>query len=179
MDGSGKVQITGKLGDVMKESVQAAVSFVRTISSLLGIDSDFHKTRDIHIHFPEGAVPKDGPSAGITVATAVASALTGIPVRSDIAMAGEISLRGRVLPIGGLKEKALAAYRYGIKEIIIPYANLKDLEDIPQSISKEIIFHPVEDCSAVLEIALCNLSKQRKKTACAKVEERSTAHEYS
>ncbi len=180
MDGSGKFQITGKIGDVMKESVQAAISFVRTISTSLGIDSDFHKIRDIHIHFPEGAVPKDGPSAGITVATSVASALSGIPVRSDIAMTGEISLRGRVLPIGGLKEKALAAYRYGIKEIIIPYANLKDLEEIPESISKEIIFHPVEHCSQVLEIALCSLSKQKKKTACIKaVGERSISHEYS
>lgn len=180
MDGSGKVQLTGKLGDVMKESAQAAVSFIRTIADTLGIEKDFHKLRDIHIHFPEGAVPKDGPSAGITVATSVASALSGIPVRNDIAMTGEISLRGRVLAIGGLKEKILAAYRYGIKEVIIPQANVKDLDEIPQNILSEIIVHPVEECIQVLDIALCNGSK--KKSAASHInspERRSITHEYS
>lgn len=178
MDGSGKVQITGKLGDVMKESVQAALSFVRTMAKELRIDSEFHKDKDIHIHFPEGAVPKDGPSAGITVATALASALSSAPVRGDVAMTGEISLRGRVLPIGGLREKVLAAYRYGIREIIIPHANLKDLEDIPDSIRSEILFHPVEHCSQVFGIALCNTEK--KEAPAVKIpRERSKSREYS
>lgn len=178
MDGSGKILITGKLGDVMKESVQAAVSFIRTVCSSLNIDPDFHKNKDLHIHFPEGAVPKDGPSAGITVATSVASALSAVPARNNIAMTGEISLRGRVLPIGGLKEKVLAAYRYGIKEIIIPSANIKDLEDIPENICKEILFHPVEHCSQVLEIALCKTAKQNKISS-LHPKERSVTHEYS
>lgn len=180
LSGSGKVQITGKLGDVMKESAEAAISFVRSISHKLDIQADFYKKKDIHIHFPEGAVPKDGPSAGITVATAVASALSQIPVRSDIAMTGEISLRGRVLPIGGLKEKALAAYRMGICDIIIPKGNLKDIEDIPPEVRRSISFHPVEDCNEVLELSLCFKNNNKKsETSVKPYEERSTVHEYS
>ena len=176
MPGTGKIQITGKLGEVMRESAETAVSFVRTISDSLGIDSDFYKNRDIHIHFPEGAVPKDGPSAGITIATTVASALSLTPVRSDVAMTGEISLSGKVLPIGGLKEKVLAAYRYGIKEIIIPKANTKDLEDIPKAIYSDIIFHKVDKCTEVLDIALL---KKEAKVFTKNKKERSSAREYS
>ena len=178
LPGTGKIQITGKLGDVMKESVQAAISFVRSIAHTLEIEPDFYEKKDIHIHFPEGAIPKDGPSAGITVATAVASALSGYPVRSDIAMTGEISLRGRVLPIGGLKEKSLAAYRMGIRNIIIPKENLKDLEEIPEEIRNAISFHSVEHCNEVIKMALC-FKKEKKKTQLALNEERSTIYEYS
>ncbi len=177
MHGTGKVQITGKLGDVMRESAEAALSFVRTISDSLGIDRSFYKERDIHIHFPEGAVPKDGPSAGVTIATALASTLSSTPVRCDIAMTGEISLTGKVLPIGGLKEKALAAYRYGIKNIIIPKGNLKDIEEIPENILSDITFYPVTHASEVLELALTNEEKQKTKVIPA--QERRLMHEYS
>ena len=138
----------------------------------------FYEKKDIHIHFPEGAIPKDGPSAGITVATAVASALSGYPVRSDIAMTGEISLRGRVLPIGGLKEKSLAAYRMGIRNIIIPEGNLKDLEEIPEEIRSAISFHSVEHCNDVINMAIC-FKKEKKKTELTLGEERSRVYEYS
>lgn len=179
LPGTGKVQVTGKLGDVMKESVHAAISFIRSVSDTLELESDFYIKNDIHIHFPEGAVPKDGPSAGITAATAVASALSEVPVRSDIAMTGEISLRGRVLPIGGLKEKSLAAYRMGIQDIIIPKGNLKDLEEIPQNIREEISFHAVEHCSEVLQLALCFNEKKKATAAIAKLKERIHRHEYT
>ena len=179
LPGTGKVQVTGKLGDVMKESVHAAISFIRSVSDTLELESDFYTKNDIHIHFPEGAVPKDGPSAGITAATAVASALSEVPVRSDIAMTGEISLRGRVLPIGGLKEKSLAAYRMGIQDIIIPKGNLKDLEEIPQNIREEISFHAVEHCSEVLQLALCFNEKKKATAAIAKLKERIHRHEYT
>ena len=179
LPGTGKVQVTGKLGDVMKESVHAAISFIRSVSDTLELESDFYTKNDIHIHFPEGAVPKDGPSAGITAATAVASALSEVPVRSDIAMTGEISLRGRVLPIGGLKEKSLAAYRMGIRNIIIPKGNLKDLEEIPQNIREEISFHAVEHCSEVLQLALCFNEKKKATAAIAKLKERIHRHEYT
>lgn len=152
--GSGKVQITGQLGDVMKESVLTALGFIRTVSDILGIEKDFYKTRDIHVHFPEGAVPKDGPSAGITVATALASALSSSPAACDFSMTGEISLLGRVLPIGGLKEKILASYRYGIKNIVIPKENIKDLADIPENILRDISVFPCEDCMQVLSLVL-------------------------
>lgn len=176
LDGSGKIKLTGKLGDVMKESAETAVSFVRSLAAQLGIDPMFYKNRDIHIHFPEGAVPKDGPSAGITVATAVASALSEKPVRCTIAMTGEISLRGRVLPIGGLKEKTLGAYRLGIREIIIPQENVKDLEEIPVEVRDKIIFHPVTRCEEVFALALM----PKKEQAVFRTEnERSAAHEYS
>lgn len=154
MSGSGKVELTGKLGDVMKESARAAISYIRANAKELGVKDDFHKTKDIHIHVPEGAVPKDGPSAGITMATAVVSALTKNPVRNDIAMTGEITLRGRVLPIGGLKEKSLAAYRAGITDIIIPEENRPDIEEVPQEIRKKLNFIPVSSMDTVLSNAL-------------------------
>ncbi len=154
MPGSGKVELTGKLGDVMKESAMAAISYIRANAKELGVENDFHKKRDIHIHVPEGAVPKDGPSAGITMATAVVSALTKNPVRNDIAMTGEITLRGRVLPIGGLREKSLAAFRAGITDIIIPEDNRADIDDVPQEIRKKLNFIPVHSMETVLENAL-------------------------
>ncbi len=154
MNGTGKMEITGNLGDVMKESAKAAMSFVRANYKAYKIQEDFYKTRDIHIHVPEGAVPKDGPSAGVTMATAMVSALSGIPVRSDVAMTGEITLRGKVLPIGGLKEKSLAAYRIGIRNIIIPYDNKKDYEELPEKIKSEVEFVFAKDMNAVLKTAL-------------------------
>ena len=154
VDGSGKLNLTGNLGDVMKESVQAAMSYIRSRTQVLGIPEDFYKTKDIHVHFPEGAVPKDGPSAGITVCTAMVSALTGAPVRRDIAMTGEISIRGRVLPIGGLKEKTMAALRHGVKTVIIPASNEKDLEEIDQTVRKALNFILVDHVDAVIDAAL-------------------------
>ena len=138
----------------MKESVQAAVSYLRTRAEQLHIPSDFYKTRDIHVHFPEGAVPKDGPSAGIAVCTALASALSGTPVRRDIAMTGEISIRGRVLPIGGLKEKTMAALRSGITTVLIPKDNVRDLEEIDQTVRAGLHFVPVDTVNQVFEAAL-------------------------
>ena len=155
MPGTGALELTGSLGDVMKESARAAKSYVRAHAAELGIDPEFHKTLDIHIHVPEGAVPKDGPSAGVTMATAIVSALTGIPVRQNVAMTGEITLRGRVLPIGGLKEKLLAAHRAGIDTVLIPRENVKDLEDVPDNVKNAITILPVEDVHAVLCTALC------------------------
>lgn len=154
MNGTGKVELTGKLGDVMKESAMAAISYIRANSEKLKIDGSFYKDKDIHIHVPEGAVPKDGPSAGITMAAALVSALTAAPVRKDVAMTGEITLRGRVLPIGGLKEKSLAAYRAGIRTVIIPFDNKKDIDDIPETVRNEIKFVPVKQMDAVLKTAL-------------------------
>ncbi len=154
VEGTGKLNLTGNLGDVMKESVQAAMSYIRSRAERLHIPQDFYKTKDIHVHFPEGAVPKDGPSAGITVCTAMISALTGATVRRDIAMTGEISIRGRVLPIGGLKEKTMAALRHGIKTVIIPKANEKDLREIDQTVCRALNFILVEHIDAVVEAAL-------------------------
>jgi ATP-dependent Lon protease len=154
VDGKGKLTITGQLGDVMQESAHAAMSYVRSRALRLGIPKDFYRNFDIHIHVPEGAIPKDGPSAGITMATAISSALSKIPVRRDIAMTGEITLRGKVLPIGGLKEKLLAALRAGIKEAIIPKENEKDLADVPENIRGQMKIHFVENMDQVLKIAL-------------------------
>jgi len=154
LPGKGKLTLTGQLGDVMKESAQAAFSYIRSRSNEWNIDPEFHEKNDIHIHVPEGAIPKDGPSAGITMATALVSALTGIPVRKEVGMTGEITLRGRVLPIGGLKEKALSAHRAGLTTIILPKENEKDLDDIPESVRKELKFIPVEHMDQVLMHAL-------------------------
>lgn len=154
MVGTGKIEVTGNLGKVMKESAKAAVSYVRANSGELSVDPDFYKNKDIHIHIPEGAVPKDGPSAGVTMATAIVSALSDTPVRADVAMTGEITLRGRVLPIGGLKEKSLAAYRIGIRKIVIPFENKKDYEELPQKIKDEVNFVFAKDMKAVLREAL-------------------------
>ena len=154
MQGSGQVQLTGQLGDVMKESARAALSWVRAHSDEFGLDKDFYKDLDIHIHVPEGAVPKDGPSAGVTMTTALVSALTGRKVRQDVAMTGEITLRGRVLPIGGVKEKLLAAYRAGIKTIILPLENKKDLEDVPAHVLSQFRIVTAENIEDVLKVAL-------------------------
>ncbi len=153
-EGSGKLELTGNLGDVMKESAKAAVSFIRSRAVKLGIDPEFYKNRDIHIHYPEGAVPKDGPSAGVTTCVALVSALTGRPVRHDVAMTGEITLRGRVLPIGGLREKTMAALRSGIKTVIIPAQNVPDLEEIDRKVRAQISFIPVSYADEALAAAL-------------------------
>ena len=153
MPGKGEIQLTGHLGDVMKESAQAGISYIRSVSKECGIPKEFFKENDIHIHIPEGAVPKDGPSAGITMATAIFSAITKKKVRADVAMTGEITLRGRVLPIGGLKEKLLAAKNAGIKTVCVPKENKKDVDEISTEITKglEIVF--VESMEEVREIA--------------------------
>ena len=154
MDGTGKLELTGNLGDVMKESAHAALSYIRANAHMLNISPDFYKTKDIHVHFPEGAVPKDGPSAGVTVCTAIVSALTGFTVRRDVAMTGEISLRGRVMRIGGLKEKTMAALRHGIRTVIIPRDNERDLEEIDQTVRRQLNFISAQTMDTVLEAAL-------------------------
>ncbi|MBQ7960753.1 MAG: endopeptidase La [Clostridia bacterium] len=160
MKGNGKLELTGNLGDVMKESARAALSFIRANSEAFGLDGDFYKEKDIHIHVPEGAIPKDGPSAGITMATALISALTGVAVNRNVAMTGEITLRGRVLPIGGLKEKSLAAYRMGIRKIIIPFENKKDFEELPDKIKNEVEFVFAKDIRTVIENAFSGGGKE-------------------
>jgi ATP-dependent Lon protease len=152
--GKGKLQHTGQLGEVMQESIQAAMSVVRSRADVLGLETDFYQKHDVHLHMPEGATPKDGPSAGIGMCTALVSALTRIPVRSDVAMTGEITLRGEVLPIGGLKEKLLAAQRGGIAVVMIPEENRKDLVEIPENIKAKLDIRPVRWIDEVLEIAL-------------------------
>ena len=154
MDGSGKLELTGNLGDVMKESAHAALSYIRANAQKLGVEPDFYKTKDIHVHFPEGAVPKDGPSAGVTVCTAMVSALTGVTVRRNVAMTGEISLRGRVMRIGGLKEKTMAALRHGIRTVIIPADNERDLEEIDQTVRRQLNFVSAQTVDTVLDTAL-------------------------
>jgi len=154
LPGSGKLTITGKLGEVMQESAQAAFSFVRSRWKILELAEDFSNKLDVHIHVPEGAVPKDGPSAGITMATALASALTGRPVRHEVAMTGEVTLRGRVLPIGGLKEKLLAARRGGIKTVLLPQDNGKNLSDLPDTLKNNLDLQLVANMDQVLDLAL-------------------------
>ena len=159
LPGKGKLTLTGQLGDVMKESAQAAFSYIRSRAEQLGISLDFHETKDIHVHVPEGAIPKDGPSAGITMATALISALSGRAVSKIVGMTGEVTLRGRVLPIGGLKEKCLAAHRAGIKTVILPFDNKKDIDDIPESVREGLTFLPVEHMDEVLKYALVEEKK--------------------
>lgn len=162
MPGSGNFELTGHLGDVMKESAKAALGYIRSKTDKLGIEKDFYKTKDIHIHIPEGAVPKDGPSAGITLATAIISALTLIPVKKDVAMTGEITLRGRILPIGGLKEKLTAARRAGMSTVLIPFENKKDLKDVPETVMNYLHVIPVAHLDQVLEVALVKKIKALK-----------------
>ncbi len=177
MRGNGKLLLTGKLGDVMKESAQAALTWVRSRAKRLGVPEDFANSTDIHIHVPAGAIPKDGPSAGVTIAVAIVSALTGTPVRKDVTMTGEITLRGRVLPIGGLKEKALAANRAGINEMIIPYENEKDLEEVPDIVRKKMTFHSAKSADQVMEWALVRKPSAQKTAGgkTAKKKDRRTA----
>ncbi len=158
--GTGKLELTGNLGDVMKESARAAITYIRSRSTMLGIDPEFYKNRDIHIHFPEGAVPKDGPSAGITMTIALISALTGTPVRRDVAMTGEVTLRGRVLPIGGLREKTMGALRAGVKTVIIPKDNEVDLENIDQTVRSKLSFVTAENVDDILDVALVRKSNE-------------------
>jgi ATP-dependent Lon protease len=167
VDGKGKLTLTGKLGDVMQESAQAAMSYIRSRANRLGLPRDFYRNLDIHIHVPEGAIPKDGPSAGITMATAIASALTKIPVRRDIAMTGEITLRGKVLAIGGLKEKLLAAHRAGIFEAILPHDNEKDIAEVPENLRNAMKLHFADSMDDVLAIALEGPLPQYKEEAVA------------
>ncbi len=175
MRGRGKLTLTGQLGEVMQESAQAALSFIRSRAETLGIDPQFHRKYDIHVHVPEGAIPKDGPSAGITIGTALASLLSGVPVRGNVAMTGEITLRGKVLPIGGVKEKVLAAYRFGTTIVVLPRENEKDLAEIPDDIREQLKFHLVENMEEVLEIALAGplpASDLSSEEANSRVEER-------
>jgi ATP-dependent Lon protease len=165
MPGKGKQSYTGKLGDVMQESIQAAMTVVRTRSRQYGIPLDFYQKQDVHIHVPEGATPKDGPSAGIGMCTAVLSAITSIPVRSDLAMTGEITLRGEVLPVGGLKEKLLAAHRGGVKFVLIPHENEKDLAEIPNNVKAGLEIKPVRWIDEVFAFALERLPESIDETA--------------
>jgi len=170
MNGQKGVTITGSLGDVMKESAQAALSYVRSRAAQLGIPADFFEKSDLHIHVPAGAIPKDGPSAGVTIAASLASLLSARPVRSDVAMTGEITLRGKVLPVGGVKEKVLAARRAGIKSVILPRRNESDLEDIPEEARKEMEFVFVDTVDEVLRHALRDGVEQHPETAPARAE---------
>jgi ATP-dependent Lon protease len=165
--GRGKLSLTGTLGDVMKESASAALSYARTRAGVLGIERDFYRTRDLHIHIPAGATPKDGPSAGIAIATGIISALSGIPVRGDVAMTGEITLRGRVLAIGGLKEKAVAAHRNGVRHVVIPHQNLRDVEELPDEVRAAVTFHPVKAMDEVLSLALARVDVTAERPAVA------------
>ena len=178
LEGSGKLELTGSLGDVMKESARIALSLVRSLASEYGIDSDFYKTKDIHIHFPEGAVPKDGPSAGVTMVTALVSALSGRAVRRDVAMTGEISLRGKVLAIGGLKEKTMAAFSYGVRDVLIPEDNMRELDDIDTAAREGLNFIPCRSISDVLRHALCMPLHSGATAAEVKAEQNDTAFSH-
>lgn len=162
MPGKGEFRLTGQLGDVMKESAQAGISYIRSVSEKYQIPDEYFQKNDIHIHIPEGAVPKDGPSAGVTMATAMISAITRIPVRADVAMTGEITLRGRVLPIGGLKEKLLAAKNAGMKIVFVPAKNRPDVEEISDEIKKGLDIHFAETMEDILPIALVNEMPEKK-----------------
>ena len=175
MPGEGEILLTGQLGDVMKESARTGISYIRSVGKSYKISEDFFKEHDVHIHIPEGAVPKDGPSAGITMATAMLSAVTGKKVRADVAMTGEITLQGRVLPIGGLKEKLLSALRGGIKTVVIPKGNEKDLAELPEIVKKELNIVLAENVGDVLEVALeCPLKPLYPQSSC-KLETRADA----
>lgn len=183
VEGTGKLELTGSLGDVMKESARAAITCVRGLCDRYGIDKNFYKEKDIHIHFPEGAVPKDGPSAGVTITTALVSALSGMPVRHDVAMTGEITLRGRVLPIGGLKEKTMAAYRNGMKTVIIPQANEPDLYEVDPVVKENVKFVTAREIGTVLDTALlplplCPSQEQQETPECLDVTEK-VVHKHS
>ena len=178
LEGSGKLELTGSLGDVMKESARIALSLVRSIASEYGIDGDFYKTKDIHIHFPEGAVPKDGPSAGVTMVTALVSALSGRAVRRDVAMTGEISLRGKVLAIGGLKEKTMAAFSFGVRDVLIPEDNMRELDDIDTAAREGLNFIPCRNISDVLRHALCTPLRSDATAAEVKAEHNDTAFSH-
>ena len=177
LEGTGKVEYTGSLGDVMKESVRTAVSLVRSRAEKLGINPSFYKENDIHVHFPEGAVPKDGPSAGVTVTTALVSALTGRKVKGSVAMTGEVTLTGRVLPIGGLREKSMAAYREGISTVIIPFGNAPDLQEIDEAVKKKLQFIPVKTVDEVLDIALFPEARHEVKSPKAEKKENKSSAE--
>ena len=157
--GTGKIVLTGQMGDVMQESATTGISYIRSVADKLDIDQDFYKEKDIHIHIPEGAVPKDGPSAGVTMCTAVISALTGIPVRKDIAMTGEITLRGKVLPVGGIREKVLAAHRAGIRKVLLPEDNKRDIDEIPEAVRKEMQFVLLKNADDALQQVLTGRKK--------------------
>ena len=177
VDGKGATTKTGSLGDVMQESIQAALTVVRSRASVLGIKKDYHQKTDLHIHMPEGATPKDGPSAGIALATAIVSVLTGIPARADVAMTGEITLRGQVLAIGGLKEKLLAAHRGGIKQVIIPEENQRDLKEIPENIKGDLDIKPVNWIDDVLEFALQRMPEPKEAVSALETESSSETKE--
>lgn len=175
-DGTGKVELTGSLGDIMKESAMAAISFIRSKADKYGVNHNFYKEKDIHIHVPEGAVPKDGPSAGVTMATALLSALTDKPVNQFVAMTGEISLRGRVLPIGGLREKTMAAYRMGIKTVVIPQKNVPDLNEIDEKVKSALKFVPVTELDEVFEIALVKHEEEKERKSIAAVAQKESGY---
>ena len=153
-ESGGGLTVTGQLGDVMKESAQIALSYVRSKADVLGIDASAFEGKRFHVHFPDGAIPKDGPSAGVTMTTALVSLLRDTPMRPTVAMTGEVTLSGRVLPIGGVKQKVLAAHRAGLREVVLPLRNEPDLDDVPDAVRQEMTFHPVDDVARVLELAL-------------------------